>query len=403
MNGMGEKGRYLRPASWLYDTAVAAFSLCWTLLFRARYDNKGIKGLEGPFIAVCNHPSNLDGVTAMLALKKYKMNIVVAEFYFRNRALSWFFRKIGAIPKSQFTSDVKTIQSILRVVRDGGSVLIFPGGQTSFAGISTYIHPGIAKLVKKLRVPVVNLHIEGSYFTFPKWRNHIRPGRVAVSASILYTPEQLDAFSCDEIEQGIKDAVAYDEYALQERKRECYLGAKNAEGLHTILYICPECGAEFAMRARHSRLWCESCGHGVCLNRYGLFEGEKGGAPRFKSPADWYRWQLEQLKGQTRREGFELRTRARIWLHNRLRGGYRFLGRGEAVLNREGFFFQGVRHKSNEAFTISIPSKNLPAIPSLPGYHIKICHPDGMYMLKPENGLHAIQWVLAQDIFTGTY
>lgn len=401
--GMDQKEKTLRPTNWVYNAAITLFGFCWWLLFGARYGRKDINGIHGPFIAVCNHPSNLDGFTAMLALRAYKVNVVVAEFYFRYRVLRWFFGKIGAIPKSQFTNDIKAIQSMLRVIRDGGNLLIFPGGQSSFAGIGTYIHPGIAKLVKKLGVPVVDLHIEGSYFTFPKWCSFIRPGKVSVTTRILYTPEQLAQLTPAEIEQGIKDAVAYDEYAVQQRAKVRFFAAKSARGLHTILYKCPNCGNEFSIRSKGSRLWCAHCGGTVHLNRYGLFDRERNDSIRFSSPADWYRWQLETLKKQALLEGFELRTQTRIWVFNRLHGGYRFLGRGEAVLNREGFSFKGLHHKSGEAFTLSVHSKNLLAIPALPGHHIKICHPDGMYMLKPENGLHSIKWVLTQDILTGTY
>ena len=74
-----------------------------------------------------------------------------------------------------------------------------------------------AKLIKSLKVPVINTLMEGAGLTRPRWARSSRTGVIHIKYSILFTPEDISKMSVDEIYQKIVDGIQMNEYEWQEK------------------------------------------------------------------------------------------------------------------------------------------------------------------------------------------
>ena len=77
--------------------------------------------------------------------------------YYRKikRIFKWKFllEKIAhAIPKFKGTSDIRTARGLIGAVKRGYPICIFPEGNTTFNGETTYIEESTMKLIKKLKI-----------------------------------------------------------------------------------------------------------------------------------------------------------------------------------------------------------------------------------------------------------
>jgi 1-acyl-sn-glycerol-3-phosphate acyltransferase len=187
------------------------------------------------------------------------LNYVVGYNEFFRSHLAGLFRAAQVIPKKNFIPDPQTIREISRVIKEGGRVMLFPEGMSSFSGANQPCAASSGKLLKHFKMPVLMMKISGGYLTSPKFNLADRPGRVEVKVDRLFTPEDLEAMSADEIQLKLDRALAHDDYAWNKKARVSYKGkGALAQGLHTLLYWCPKCGAEFSMKGEENRITCSA-------------------------------------------------------------------------------------------------------------------------------------------------
>ena len=239
-----KKKRYPhKPNRILYALAAMVVYPYFKLRFGLKIDRKAICDLKGPVMVVANHGSNIDFLCACLALYPRRMNIVTSNFFFQNKFLAPILHFMGAIPKHQFVPDSGTIRGVIGAIKRGGDVLLFPSGQVMAHGVGGFFPPGLGKLLKSQRVTVVGVRIQGAYLSLPKWGKHQRFGQIHVTAQPLYTPAQLEQMSAQQVQEGVEQALAFNEYDWQRENRIPFRGRKRAEGLEDILVECPRCGA----------------------------------------------------------------------------------------------------------------------------------------------------------------
>ena len=70
-----------------------------------------------------------------------------------------------------------------------------------------------------------------------------------------------------------------------------------AEGLHKVLYKCPDCGTEFEMDSKGTDIFCNYCGHAWILKENGELEC-KNGETKFLTIPEWYEWQRREVRNE---------------------------------------------------------------------------------------------------------
>ena len=100
------------------------------LPFKILYPTKviGKKNLpKGSCIIASNHTSNLDAVVFALNTWEKKYYLAKKEL-FKNKFMTFFLKRFGAIKIDRQTSDVSAIENSLKVLKNGKKLVIFPEG-----------------------------------------------------------------------------------------------------------------------------------------------------------------------------------------------------------------------------------------------------------------------------------
>ena len=145
------------------------------LAFNYRFEP--IKDVEGPMIVVANHNCDLDPV--MVGLACPHMYFVASEHIFRRPAIAWLLEVfLSPIARRKGSVDASTVMEIRSRIKAGHNIAIFPEGNRSLDGRTGVIHPTTGKLIKAFGATLVTYHLEGGFFTTPRWGFGIRKGKM---------------------------------------------------------------------------------------------------------------------------------------------------------------------------------------------------------------------------------
>ena len=134
---------------------------------------------EGPCIIAANHCSYLDPPLVGVACRR-AIHYLARKSLLDIPVLGSILPQLNVIPVDQKNADRSALMGAIRVVREGGSVLIFPEGTRSPDGELQPAQPGIGMIVVKTDAPVVPVRIFGSYQAFSRERRIPRRAFVTV-------------------------------------------------------------------------------------------------------------------------------------------------------------------------------------------------------------------------------
>lgn len=386
-----------RKPSWFWYTLIVVSLGTFLKLFHGlRIDKKAIAGIKPPYIVLSSHPSLLDFIITAVSLYPMRLNYVTAFFFFTKRWMSWFLHKVGAIPKLQFSADVRAMRSILSVIRSGGGVSIYPAGQNSLCGVPGYIPKSIAKLVKKLNVPVIGVHIDGAYLACPKWSKLMRYGRIEARVFEMFSKEELAALEPEAIYLKICEDLYYDDPLWQRKVMKKFFSWHRAQGLVNLLYKCPKCGAEFTMHTKGQRLHCERCGNIVYYDVYGFLHGEGPGSAAYETTVEWFEWQRTCVEQELLDSDCRFEEKAQLKAPRANMNGYETIGEGVIKLSNEGFSYDGTMNGENTH--LFFPAQNVPVLRNLLGSYLEVPCGEGVHRFVPENKTMIAKWLIAVEI-----
>ena len=350
---------------------------------------------ENPAIVLCNHGSFMDFIYAGVLLRKYRPHFIAARLYFYHSALNWLLRNLGAFPKSMFAMDMNNAKNCLTVIRNKEILAMMPEARLSTTGRFEDIQDSTYAFIKKSGVPVYTVKISGDYLADPKWGKGLRRGSVVeAELDILYTAEQVEALSLEQLKQGVEERLSYDEFRwLQQRPAIRYRSRAMAEGLENILTTCPICGKKYTLSTKRNKICCENCGYLTSLDaRYG-FTGEFP----FQNLAQWYDWQKQLLEKEiSEKEDYTLSSKVELRLSGNGRSLTRHGGYGVCTLNRQGLTYTGT--KDAEAVELHFSIQRVYRLLFGAGVDFEIYDGAQIYFFVPEEKRSAVQWYMASMI-----
>ena len=244
---------------------------------------------DGAFLLYANHVTDLDPVFVGASFRE-PLTFVAGENVQRMGKLSKIINRYAdTIDRVKGTTDSACALQILRTLRKGKPVCMFPSGNRSYTGQSTPIFPASAKLAKSARVPLITYKLTGGYMTSPRWADTMRKGSMHGDIVHIYTPEEMAAMSNDELLACITADLWEDAYDAAPIP---YKGKRLAERLETMLYLCPRCGCVDTLKSRDNVFSCD-CGLTMTMQENGRFTGVK--LP-FAHPGEWDAWQQTQVR-----------------------------------------------------------------------------------------------------------
>lgn len=145
---------------WLYDLASGLIRVMMRVIWRARATGTENVPRSGPLIVACNHRSYLDP-PGMGCFCPRRISYMAKKELFDIPVLGAAIRAVGAYPVDRQGSARSAIKRSLEVLRDGGTVGIFPEGTRNRDG-SIQPQTGVALLASLAGAPVVPANISGS-------------------------------------------------------------------------------------------------------------------------------------------------------------------------------------------------------------------------------------------------
>jgi 1-acyl-sn-glycerol-3-phosphate acyltransferase len=145
--------------------------------------------LTGPVLFVANHNSHMDTPVILRALPsrwRRRTAVAAASDYFYDKRLKALSASLafGTLPLDRSRGrGVGSGQTghLDRLIRDGGSLLIFPEGTRSRDGRVARLRSGAALLAQQHHLPIVPIHVSGTRAAMPRGRRWMvfkagRPG-----------------------------------------------------------------------------------------------------------------------------------------------------------------------------------------------------------------------------------
>jgi 1-acyl-sn-glycerol-3-phosphate acyltransferase len=165
---------------------------------------------EGPCIIAANHCSYLDPPLVGVACKR-AIHYLARKSLLDVPVLGPVLPELNVIPVDQKNADRSALMGAIRVVRNGGAVLIFPEGTRSPDGKLQPAQPGIGMIVAKTCAPVVPVRISGSFAAFPRGASwpRLAPVQVSVGPAVYFEgseAEERDLYQ--KTSDRIMDAIA---------------------------------------------------------------------------------------------------------------------------------------------------------------------------------------------------
>ena len=277
---------------WIYRTVMKIVGRRYNAHFEVVDD---INKCDGPAIVIFNHLSRIDHFYTNEICYPRRVNMVAGYNEFFRSHLHFAFKMNRVIPKKQYINDFIGTKGIMSVIKQGGCVSFAPEGLATNDGTPKPIVPHTGALLKKLGVLVYHVKLSGQYLQNTKVCLDVREGETYAKIYILFTKEDLERLTVDEIDDKINEAFRHDEYEWQKEKHIKWNMHDNAAyHLDHLCYRCPKCHHEFEMVAEGDTLYCANCGNGTKINEYYEFVPFEGSIIP-ESPSKWADYERREI------------------------------------------------------------------------------------------------------------
>ena len=159
------------------DTSIKRFRLKmikWILrtflyrpIYRIKIVNKEKIPKDGAYIICANHVNMLDAL-AVISTNKRKIRFVCKHTMFYNKAIFWALKVSDTIPVNREKNDVESIKRILKALKNGELVGIFPEGTRKGMKKNVKIKNGAAFFSLRTGTKVIPVGIQGSFKPFTR-------------------------------------------------------------------------------------------------------------------------------------------------------------------------------------------------------------------------------------------
>jgi 1-acyl-sn-glycerol-3-phosphate acyltransferase len=371
-------------------------------VFKLTAVNPEIIPQTGPAIIVANHVNLLDPPWIYSVLSR-PVQFVATEELFRKTILSAAVRSVGVFPIRKAARDFQSVKNIITLLREGVLIGIYPEGNRSWDGTNSPVIPTIARLIRRMKVPVYSCRVDGGYLHFPRWAAKMRPVPIRLVFNKLYDGDSLPD-SDEKIIADIAAAIRIQDYELKlpaAKRRVSGL----ALGVNRLLYRCPHCQSLESLRTMKpkstNRVECRSC--------YSTWEVDLGSrltpvddhgtaAGESRTVAQLYR-QIKamplntihsSLIQQESGEQLYLVSRPHFFYREKSYPELRIFGFGRAFLTDRRFVFQG-RLKRRGNVRVSAPLEEIESLSIEPGDKLHFIYRGVLYRI-PFHRESAAKW-----------
>ncbi len=179
----------------------------------------------GPALLLSNHQSFLDPVLCGVGLPR-ELDYIARNSLFRNRWFAWYIRSLNAFPIQRDQADLAAVRTIIKRLRSGRAVVLFPEATRTRDGRIRPIKGGFDLIVRKANAPAIPVIIDGAFESWPRTQLLPSLGRITVSYGKPITPQQANTLRREELVE-----------LLNRRLREMQTRVRRRTGKATYNYV----------------------------------------------------------------------------------------------------------------------------------------------------------------------
>lgn len=329
-----------------------------------REDNIG--KIKGPAFLIWNHQSRRDHTFLTTISWPRKISIVCGYNEFFREHLHWPLKMNRILPKKIFCNDLQGIRAMRDIIQKGGIVAFSPEGTSSIFGDNQPIVPGTGRFLQAFRVPVYMVYCKGSYLTNTKIDPIDRTkGKVFLTSKLLFSPEDLNNMTSEEIDNRINLEFHHDDYKWNKTahiRYECKDG-QTTRNLDDICYKCPKCGHEYEMEAKDGYIKCKHCGNGATMDEYYDFHPFDDNCVIPDTPSDWVHNERLAIIDEIRKDpNYSFSVKVKIGdlpkdHYVKKETTSEICGEGIITIDHQGFHLRGT--KRNKPFNVDLSYKEI--------------------------------------------
>jgi 1-acyl-sn-glycerol-3-phosphate acyltransferase len=172
----------------------AGYTLC-NLIGKLAFDFKvyGRENFieEGAAIFASNHQSYLDPPCIGMACRK-EIYYLTRNTLYQRPLIGPLLKRLNTVPVDRDRGDVSSIKAIIRLLRTGHRVIIFPEGTRSSDGNLQPARAGLGMIIAKTLAPVVPIRVYGTFEVLPRTGGlKLRPVSLVVGEPMRFTEDDL--------------------------------------------------------------------------------------------------------------------------------------------------------------------------------------------------------------------
>ncbi|MDD6044237.1 MAG: 1-acyl-sn-glycerol-3-phosphate acyltransferase [Clostridia bacterium] len=334
----------LKPSRFLATVVrIVSAPTLWKTKFSYTTERMELVGNQ-PCLILMNHSSFTDMKLAFGIFYPQPLGIVTSVDAMSG-ILGKLMRLLGCTPTHKYVPDTSLIRDIEYMLKTNKtSVLMYPEAGYSFDGRTTMLPRKMGVLMKKLGVPVVTVITQGAFARDPLYNMlQIRDVKVSAHVKCLATAEEIKEKTVAELDALLDQDFSFDNFAWQRDNKVSIDVPFRADGLHRILYKCPNCGTENKTEGKGIHLTCHACGKKWEMDEYGQLSACEG-ETEYPHIPDWYTWQRECVRKELENGTYLLDTDVEIAIQVNL-DGVCLIGSGRLTHDLNGFHLTGADGK----------------------------------------------------------
>lgn len=242
-------------------------------------------------VVLSNHQTDMDGLFSMLHFNKPIHGVTTDSFKSKGLiAVIWTYM-FGLIFKKKGAVDLKANMDMVRCMREGGSLLLFPEGNRTYAEFQFSFTDGFAKFIRFFKKTIVLLNIHGGCGVYPRFAKSRRKGPYYGEIKKVLHYEDYEKLS----DEGLYNLIAENLKVYDSESGDLYKSDERGEYLERMFFVCPKCGKVQTLRSEGNYLHCENCGLKVEFTEDLKLRSDDKDF-KFNKLIDWYNYQIRFVR-----------------------------------------------------------------------------------------------------------